>query len=463
MLPHDFNPVGFLYLNPEFDVDISEAADVYMQQLSLGNTLCYNLTGMIPSDFDAEMFLSCHNSGILDVSHLNMSISLHEGWRSARLVNTIMREGVCETIKEDTSFIIKFLDDDFEFLERFLSQGDVLELEFPTEITTFTIAVTHVDYHNRFFEGMIIHNNKQPANTQQSVIVKGHWLHDPERLARINFVRGNAPSVTVDGRFNAELYKLLYPDVRRIGSNELELFRDYMKRTNRGDFRIGMVDDLERIVHTPAPSKKTVRFDKPVHISLDDENTEIALDVKGSVRATEFLNTSDVRLKRDVTELQGDWCTSIIKGAIPIQYAFKDCATKNKHYGFRAQDLEKVDPNLVKSARGHLPNIMKDIDIGRFGDVFLESHGLSEGDIVVIRTATGEETPVTIRKVFDTNTFVIGNLGLSNSRATLCGHQADDILSVDYGNVMGIVVGALHDVLKRLESLELRLSTLGLA
>jgi len=69
-----------------------------------------------------------------------------------------------------------------------------------------------------------------------------------------------------------------------------------------------------------------------------------ALDIKNYIRANEFYTRSDMRLKNNVEDL-GDENLQKLKQIIPKSYRFKN--DKLIHFGFIAQDVEKVYPNLV--------------------------------------------------------------------------------------------------------------------
>jgi len=84
-------------------------------------------------------------------------------------------------------------------------------------------------------------------------------------------------------------------------------------------------------VQTPANSIK------PVYISTD-------LYVKGSI-----YNTSDEYLKKNIEPISSSKIDDIIN-LKPVQYSFKDDNKNKVHYGFIAQDVEKIYPELVKNS-----------------------------------------------------------------------------------------------------------------
>ena len=82
-------------------------------------------------------------------------------------------------------------------------------------------------------------------------------------------------------------------------------------------------------VITPSDSKK------PVYINND-------LIVQGSL-----YNTSDVNLKENMIPLSENNKNKVLS-LKPMEYTFKADTNKNVHYGFIAQDVEQLYPNLVK-------------------------------------------------------------------------------------------------------------------
>ena len=69
-----------------------------------------------------------------------------------------------------------------------------------------------------------------------------------------------------------------------------------------------------------------------------------ALDIKNYIRANEFYTRSDMRLKNNVEDL-GDESLHKLNQIIPKSYRFKN--DDLVHFGFIAQDVEKIYPNLV--------------------------------------------------------------------------------------------------------------------
>lgn len=84
-------------------------------------------------------------------------------------------------------------------------------------------------------------------------------------------------------------------------------------------------------VITPADSKK------PVYLNND-------LYVNGSI-----YNSSDATLKENIV-LLSESRKANLSHLKPVEYSFKADSTHQLHYGFIAQDVEKIYPELVKTS-----------------------------------------------------------------------------------------------------------------
>jgi hypothetical protein len=82
-------------------------------------------------------------------------------------------------------------------------------------------------------------------------------------------------------------------------------------------------------VITPSDSKK------PVLINND-------LIVSGAI-----YNTSDERLKENITPIDTKYSSNLLN-LNPVKYLFKNEKNKKTHFGFLAQDIEKIFPELVE-------------------------------------------------------------------------------------------------------------------
>ena len=70
------------------------------------------------------------------------------------------------------------------------------------------------------------------------------------------------------------------------------------------------------------------------------------LDIRNYIRADRFYTRSDIRLKNTIEEL-GDNDLDNFNKLVPKSYNFKN--DNIKHFGFIAQEVEKIFPNLVST------------------------------------------------------------------------------------------------------------------
>jgi hypothetical protein len=76
-----------------------------------------------------------------------------------------------------------------------------------------------------------------------------------------------------------------------------------------------------------------------------------------------FVSFSDERLKKEIEELSNDFALQTIMKLKPIKYNLVDNVYNNNiNYGFSAQEVQKVLPEAVISAKHYLPNIYQNVD-----------------------------------------------------------------------------------------------------
>ncbi|WP_374030164.1 tail fiber domain-containing protein [Bdellovibrio bacteriovorus] len=93
---------------------------------------------------------------------------------------------------------------------------------------------------------------------------------------------------------------------------------------------------------TPA---ERMRISNVGNVGIGTINPSEKLEVAGNVKATEFLYTSDARLKKDVVTLPDALEKALqLRG---VNFAWK--ADNNKTVGFIAQEVEQVYPELVRT------------------------------------------------------------------------------------------------------------------
>ena len=81
-----------------------------------------------------------------------------------------------------------------------------------------------------------------------------------------------------------------------------------------------------------------------IQLKLEHQHADVR--IHKTLRSNVLIVDSDAKLKYHVENID-DTCVREIDNLIPKQYYFKSDREKQKHFGFLAQDIEKMYPNLV--------------------------------------------------------------------------------------------------------------------
>lgn len=73
------------------------------------------------------------------------------------------------------------------------------------------------------------------------------------------------------------------------------------------------------------------------------------LDVKGNIRCVEFFMVSDERKKENIRPVAAEKCGDLVSAMNVRSFTFKDDPRHAYKYGFIAQELERVSPELVRT------------------------------------------------------------------------------------------------------------------
>ena len=188
----------------------------------------------------------------------------------------------------------------------------------------------------------------------------------------------------------------------------------------------------------------------------------ITLDVRGTVRADDYVLTSDMRTKSVLAPVDIGACLDFVRRASVMQYSMKNDGY-TKRVGFLAQDLEELQPqlgdvDLVKTVNDFIPNIMAKTAIDTQGAVALtesQAASLSPGDLVKlvvddlhytvnIDSIRGSTVQLKLPTPFPLPVY----------DAFFYGKRVDDFKVIDQSQLFAIVFGALQRLAERVESLE---------
>ena len=89
-------------------------------------------------------------------------------------------------------------------------------------------------------------------------------------------------------------------------------------------------------------------------VFIGDGGSRMIVPNDGRIIATEFIETSDRRLKERITDLSDDESLRIVKGLKPVKFYMKS-SPDVLNYGFVAQDVEEVCPEMVRETESSIP------------------------------------------------------------------------------------------------------------
>ena len=261
-VPQDFNPALFMYLNPEIVVGagVSNASGaVEWARSNDVSGFIYSLS-TLPTGFDSRVFLVAAKDSA-NVSPLNAEIynaMLSEGLGAEEIENRgAYIENIYRNAKHMGCNVFEVFNPPgsgsnltFVLSSNAVGVGDIIMMKGAGKVTKEYAIVTDVDYSERT---LTLSNFRRPfAGAGSDYVLYGIKVYDIERLAAINFIRGtrngagsNIPleaAAFLDGTFNPDLYRLLYPKARNM--NDAQAYMDYVGETSNNNPPIGKVQDI---------------------------------------------------------------------------------------------------------------------------------------------------------------------------------------------------------------------------
>ncbi len=185
----------------------------------------------------------------------------------------------------------------------------------------------------------------------------------------------------------------------------------------------------------------------------------LVFDVKGAMRADDYILTSDARTKVVVGAVDTAACLEFVKKAPVVSFVRRNGSAEDKtvpRYGFRAQDLEALDASVVRRLSDFLPNVMARAafdDNGRMSIVGerppTATAVLKAGDTIKVVLEDGGH--VTTTMMSDT---AVDHPALRGVEAFVYGTRVDDFAVIDNAQLFAVVTGALQRLAERFERLE---------
>jgi hypothetical protein len=181
----------------------------------------------------------------------------------------------------------------------------------------------------------------------------------------------------------------------------------------------------------------------------------VSIYANGRVVAQEVDANSDARIKNIIGPSDTVSDLETLKRLKITDYRYTDVNQKGNQpkKGVIAQDVEKVDPDAVRTITGFIPSVYAMADAARYNGATHELtvtlskvHGFAVGDMVRIITADAREMDKPVEGVNDDYTFVLANVEQAYSQVFVFGKQVDDFRVVDYDQLFSMNIGATQQL-----------------
>lgn len=161
-------------------------------------------------------------------------------------------------------------------------------------------------------------------------------------------------------------------------------------------------------------------------VGIDDSTPIYTLDVNGSLRCFGFTNSSDERIKKNITDINDGDALNTIRLLQPKRYEYidtKKANTEGQVWGFIAQELEDVMPYAVDTITDFIPNVFE------WGNKTANkrvinvntSNILPDQTLLQIKDGKNKKHTLTIESIIDSQ-----NIRVSEDLSSIEGGQVDD-------------------------------------
>jgi hypothetical protein len=201
-------------------------------------------------------------------------------------------------------------------------------------------------------------------------------------------------------------------------------------------------------------------------------NIPMVIDARGGIRADDYILTSDARTKADVEYIDTKECCDFVNQVKPVKFKLlRGYARQEDKIGFIAQQLESIagsvslnGSNIVRNINDCIPNIMQHVHIDGNGVIALTAHGLSiDSTLCFVHTKSQTTFRANITHVNDVDHFtidiaqvvaVVGDQLAEMHQLFLFGTFVDDFKVIDQSNLLAVAIGAIKELIARVQSLE---------
>jgi hypothetical protein len=201
-------------------------------------------------------------------------------------------------------------------------------------------------------------------------------------------------------------------------------------------------------------------------------NQPLSIMADGQILAgVGFLAVSDARIKRDLHVSEGAKDLATIQQLKVTDFQFIDWVNKGRERkkGFIAQEVQAVIPEAITINKSFIPDIFAPAasvtvhpEAGTMTVRMTKAHGLKAGDKVRLLTDDAtQEVMVSKAGPVTELEFEVEQFKGEPKRVFVYGREVSDFMAVDYDRIFTTGIGAIQELARRANELELKVKELG--
>jgi hypothetical protein len=186
--------------------------------------------------------------------------------------------------------------------------------------------------------------------------------------------------------------------------------------------------------------------------------SDVVVKFNGNVWSTlNFISSSDSRIKEDIQDISDDNALQSILSIEPKTYKYIDKITRSdkKVYGFIAQQIREVIPEVVSIQVSYIPNIYSVADYNSCV-ITLPSQTtkvvVKVNDKIKCYDKDNKELLVEVIEVIDSLTFKIKDIEYSDTKIFVYGTFVDDFHTLNKDYIFTLNVCATQELHRRMEA-----------
>ena len=177
-----------------------------------------------------------------------------------------------------------------------------------------------------------------------------------------------------------------------------------------------------------------------------------------------FTINSDKRIKKNMEPLSSSASLQIVKALKPSSFQYVDFMKGGvSKYGYLAQEVEAVIPNVVNRNAAYIPNFFEIVEIEGQNKIGLKektTESLEIGTKLQFYDIHNNVLYREVGEIVDEKTFIISEPLLEIDLVFLYGQFVDDYRSIDNDQINTVLLSALQECSKKIERQEQKLDDL---